>query len=122
MNTALFAALIGGLVFVGLIAGQWWFMVHLLGQNGRVLKRIEELEEGGIYADGAVLSRNDVGAQPGLPVGSPAPDFSLQGLHGERLTLGALRAAGKPVVLLFTDPNCGPCTALLPEVRSWQRD
>jgi peroxiredoxin len=25
-------------------------------------------------------------------------------------------------MLLFTDPGCGPCTALLPEIRRWQRD
>jgi hypothetical protein len=25
-------------------------------------------------------------------------------------------------VLLFTDPNCGPCTALLPEIGRWQRE
>jgi peroxiredoxin len=38
------------------------------------------------------------------------------------VTLDALRALGKPVVLLFSDPGCGPCTALLPEVARWQRD
>jgi methylamine dehydrogenase accessory protein MauD len=69
-----------------------------------------------------VPSQNGAQRAAGLPVGTPAPSFSLPGLHGETLTLEALRAAGKPVVLLFTDPNCGPCTALLPEVRRWQRD
>src|SRR5918911_1683168 len=59
---------------------------------------------------------------PGLPVGSAAPDFSLPGLYGETLTLGALRAAGQPVVLVFLDPDCGPCNALLPEVGRWQRE
>src|SRR5918912_591131 len=59
---------------------------------------------------------------PGLPVGSAAPDFRLPGLYGETLTLGALRAAGQPVVLLFMDPDCGPCGALLPDVGRWQRE
>jgi peroxiredoxin len=27
-----------------------------------------------------------------------------------------------PTVLIFSDPNCGPCTALLPEIGRWQRD
>ena len=31
-------------------------------------------------------------------------------------------SAGKPVLLVFTDPDCGPCTALLPHVAAWQRD
>ncbi len=34
----------------------------------------------------------------------------------------ALRALGKPVVLIFSDPGCGPCTALLPEIGHWQRE
>jgi hypothetical protein len=25
-------------------------------------------------------------------------------------------------MLLFTDPECGPCTALLPEVGRWQQE
>jgi len=38
------------------------------------------------------------------------------------MTLEALRARGKPLLLFFTDPGCGPCTALLPEIGQWQRD
>jgi thiol-disulfide isomerase/thioredoxin len=38
------------------------------------------------------------------------------------LTLDSLRAPGRPVMLLFTDPDCDPCTALLPEIGRWQRD
>jgi peroxiredoxin len=59
---------------------------------------------------------------PGLPIGAPAPGFRLTGLYGETLTLDALRAPGQPVLLIFTDPNCGSCTALLPEVSRWQRE
>jgi peroxiredoxin len=58
----------------------------------------------------------------GLPVGSAAPQFSLSGLHGEILTLEALRSSDKPVMLLFTDPGCGPCNAMLPEVGRWQEE
>ena len=58
----------------------------------------------------------------GLPVGSVAPDFSLSGLHGETLTLNALRSSDKPVMMLFTDPGCGPCNAILPEVGRWQQE
>jgi thiol-disulfide isomerase/thioredoxin len=35
-------------------------------------------------------------------------------------TLDELRAKGNPVLLLFADPDCGPCRALLPEVGRWQ--
>src|SRR4029453_13474422 len=58
----------------------------------------------------------------GLPVGSEAPNFSLSGLYGESLTLDALRSLGKPLMVLFTDPGCGPCNALLPEVGRWQEE
>jgi len=51
-----------------------------------------------------------------------APAFALPGLYGETITLDFLRASGKPVLLLFSDPGCGPCSALLPEVGRWQRD
>ena len=50
----------------------------------------------------------------------PAPTFSLSGLHGETVTLQSLLAPGKPLLLLFTDPGCGPCTALMPEIAGWQ--
>jgi peroxiredoxin len=59
---------------------------------------------------------------PGLPRGAPAPAFRLAGLTGETLTLETLRAPGNPVVLIFADPDCGPCTALLPDLAHWQRE
>lgn len=41
------------------------------------------------------------------------------GCRGE--PTGSLRPSGRPNLLVFTDPNCGPCQALLPEVGRWQR-
>jgi peroxiredoxin len=58
----------------------------------------------------------------GLPVDTPAPSFRLTSLDGEMVTLDALHAPGKPVLLIFSDPGCGPCTALLPEIGRWQRE
>jgi peroxiredoxin len=117
--------LVGGVVILGVLAGQWWFLLHLLKQNGRLLVRIEALE--GRSDSGLVPPPHTNGtqhAQPvaGLPVGSEAPSFNLDGLHGETLTLESVRSSGKPVVLLFTDTNCGPCNALLPEIGHWQQE
>ena len=56
----------------------------------------------------------------GLPVGAPAPLFELAGVDGGTHTLEGLMARALPVVLLFTDPRCKPCTALLPRVAAWQ--
>jgi peroxiredoxin len=56
-----------------------------------------------------------------VSVGTAAPEFSLADLSGEMRTLGSLRAAGRPVLLVFVDPGCGPCAALIPKVAQWQR-
>jgi thiol-disulfide isomerase/thioredoxin len=110
-----------GLVVLGLLAAQWWFLVHLLRQNGRLLMRLEVLEESVAQGGGAATSGNGVSAS-GLAVGTQAPAFSLSGLYSETLTLEALLSADKPVMLIFTDPNCGPCNALLPEIGRWQQE
>jgi peroxiredoxin/uncharacterized membrane protein YphA (DoxX/SURF4 family) len=112
-------ALIFGLVMLGLLVGAWWFLFQLVRQNGRLLARIEVLE-GWRLAGGVAPSAN--GSAKGLPVGTQAPDFELPGLNGERLTLDSLLASGKPVMLLFTNSDCGPCIEMLPEIARWQED
>jgi thiol-disulfide isomerase/thioredoxin/uncharacterized membrane protein YphA (DoxX/SURF4 family) len=124
LSAAQLLSLLGGVVVLALLAGQWWFLLHLLRQNGRLLVRLEALEvtlaEGGSVAP----SQNGTAVHQaeGLPVGSEAPQFSLSGLYGESLTLDALRSSDKTVMMLFTDPGCGPCNALLPEVGRWQEE
>jgi methylamine dehydrogenase accessory protein MauD len=112
LSTAALVAIAAGAV----VLAQTWLMFQLFRQHGRLLLRVDALE-----AQLAGHAPSDL-YQPGLEIGSEAPDFNLPGLHGEHLTLGSLRAAGKPVLLLFTDPGCGPCSALLPRVARWQRE
>jgi peroxiredoxin/uncharacterized membrane protein YphA (DoxX/SURF4 family) len=125
LSTAQLLGLLGGVLVLALLAGQWWFLVHLLRQNGRLLVRLEALETN-LTSGGSVVAPSENGTPlhqvEGLPVDSTAPEISLPGLHGDTLTLDALRAPGKPVMMLFTDPGCGPCNALLPEVGRWQRE
>ncbi len=52
----------------------------------------------------------------------PLPTLPCQPLAVKRLRSQSLCALGKPVLLLFSDPGCGPCNALLPEIGRWQRD
>jgi len=60
--------------------------------------------------------------ESGLPIGSAAPSFELPLLSGDRISLEQLLQARKPVVLLFSDPNCVPCDKLLPQLEHWQHD
>lgn len=116
------------LVLIAAVLAEGWLLVHLLGQNGRVLLRLDQFEEalaaGGAPVPAPVEPRGVEIKPPlaGLPVGAAAPGFKLEGLHGETSTLDSLRAARKPVMLVFSDPGCGPCNALLPDVGKWQRE
>jgi thiol-disulfide isomerase/thioredoxin len=111
-------ALAAGLAIGALAALTARALLALLRQNGRMLLRIEELE----------AQLDPIGSGPpaaphrGLPLGAPAPAFSLEGLYGESVTLESLISAEIPVMLLFTDPACGPCNALMPQISEWQRE
>jgi peroxiredoxin len=114
-----------GLVATGLLATAVIYLRRLLDRQTAVLENIAALKRviDEDYAEPPPVEREDA-APPveGLPVGSPAPGFSLATLAGERLTLAGLLAYGKPVLLLFVSPNCSPCKTLLPAVRAWERD
>ena len=114
-----------GLIVLALLLAGGWLLMHMLSQQGRLLLRIEALEAhlaaSGIAAP-SVASGHAAAPAVGLPVGGPAPSFTLPKLSGEPTTLDALRGLRKPVVLLFSDPECGPCNALLPEIGGWQRE
>lgn len=98
---------------VVVVASQGWFSWQLLRQNGRLLARLDAIE--------ARLGRASGTAPPGLAVGSIAPPFALPTFDGGVMTLDDLLLARRPVMLVFSDPGCGPCTALLPEISEWQR-
>ncbi|MGC2374415.1 MAG: MauE/DoxX family redox-associated membrane protein [Solirubrobacteraceae bacterium] len=111
-------------VFAGLFAFQVWFSLQLLRQNGRVLTRLEALEAAvqGRAATELLGSRDHSTTRvAGLPIGAPAPPFALPALDGEIVTLDGLRSSGRPVLLVFSDPSCGSCNALLADVARWQR-
>jgi peroxiredoxin/uncharacterized membrane protein YphA (DoxX/SURF4 family) len=120
---------LGVIAVVGLAVSSW-ITVHILGQNGRLLLKLDELEEQiAAISSGKPLPstpKPSVSAKPeaprGLPIGTRAPAFRLEGVHGETQTLDSLRAAGKPVLLVFSDPGCGPCNALMPDVVTWQKE
>jgi peroxiredoxin len=119
------AVLVLGLVVLGALGGMAWLLVHLLGQNGRLLVRLDKIEEALVergMIDLDAEADDEAEEEEGLPLGAPAPAFALTGVHGETMTLDALRASGKPTLLVFSDPTCGPCNALLPDLGKWQRE
>ena len=57
----------------------------------------------------------------GLPLDSVAPPFELTAYAGGTTSLTQLLAYGKPLLLIFTNPTCGPCVTLFAEVKDWQQ-
>jgi peroxiredoxin len=55
----------------------------------------------------------------GLKAGTPAPAFRLPRLDGGELALEDYR--GQRVLLVFSDPNCGPCEQVAPELERLHR-
>ncbi len=65
------------------------------------------------------LARSKI-KRDGLKAGTMAPDFRLPRLNGAELSLGELR--GRRVLLVFSDPHCGPCNALAPQLEKFHRE
>ena len=65
------------------------------------------------------LTRSKI-KRDGLKAGTPAPDFRLPRLDGRgELALEDLR--GRRVLLVFSDPHCGPCNELAPQLEKFYR-
>ena len=110
-------ALLAVLVMVG-----GWVLYGLLRQNGRMLLRIDALEAaldhgaerpaGRVFADRS-LAKSRLN-RAGLAKGTAAPAFRLPMLDGSETALSDY--AGRRLLLVFSDPACAPCTALLPKL------
>ena len=114
------AAILAGIVLIGFLAFQAWMLLHLFRQNGRLMLRMDALE--------GSMSGTPMPSSPALPahhngpaLGSKAPTFELPNLAGKKLSLERLLKNGKPLMLIFSDPGCGPCNALLPNIADWQK-
>jgi peroxiredoxin len=119
LSPSLLVALVLAVAVFVLLAGMGWFSLHLFRQQGRLLLRLESLEKQ-LAALGAIGAAGIPAAGRGLPVGSPAPGFHGAGTNGRTISLDHLRSPGKPVLLVFTDPECDACNDLLPELTRWR--
>jgi peroxiredoxin len=59
-------------------------------------------------------------ARDGLEPGAKAPTFELEDIRGGLVSLDDY--LGRRVLLVFSDPDCGPCNALLPELARVQHE
>jgi peroxiredoxin len=98
-----------GIVALALAAYAW-----------RLRAQIATLEADLVEARERAPEPDDGWIGEGLPIGDPAPDFELEDLRGERRTLSSMLDQGRPAVLFFTSPECGPCGGLLPDLARWQ--
>lgn len=104
---------VGALLVAIALGLQAWFSWQLFRQNGRLIARIEKLEQ--------AQARPWV-SSGGLERGELAPAFELPDLDGEARSLEELRAAGRPLALVFSDPDCEACDQLLPELARLQKE
>jgi peroxiredoxin len=117
---ALLATLVA--VLAVLVIGCGWLLYGLLRQNGRMLLRVEALEAAlearGDRPAGRVFADRSLAAsrinRSGLAPGTAAPEFRLPRLDGGEATLADY--AGRRLLLVFSDPSCAPCMALLPRL------
>jgi peroxiredoxin len=133
-----------------ILAALCWLGWQLLRQNGRMLLRLDELEkrldelefaepneESQQNRDGEAANQNNGETdltnrfrnrslarsklkRDGLKAGEPAPDFRLPCLDGTERSLQDFR--GRRVLLVFSDPHCGPCSALAPHLERFHRE
>jgi uncharacterized membrane protein YphA (DoxX/SURF4 family) len=101
------AVAIGAAIGAALLVG--WLVVELLRRNGRLLARIDELEQAfsaaGLEIPGSAL--------PVARVGAPAPPFALSDLDGRPVHSSDLLPVGQRMILLFASPSCRPCRVAL---------
>ena len=104
---------------------------YLLDEKGRVAKpvavgarEVPELAEQAAGRRTRLASERPLSdsliEREGLKAGATAPAFELSDLSGRTVSLADRR--GHRVLLVFSDPDCGPCDALLPHLARLERD
>jgi peroxiredoxin len=110
-------AIIFGTVLPWLLLAAGIFLGYqVVRQNGRILLRLEAIEEH-LGARSRAPRRE---SPEGLTVGTLAPDFELADLAGERHKLSEFR--GRDLLLIFFNPKCGFCTKMADELAALPLD
>jgi thiol-disulfide isomerase/thioredoxin/uncharacterized membrane protein YphA (DoxX/SURF4 family) len=121
IGEAVVLMVLGALVLT--VAAQSWFIGHVLKQQGRLLMRLERVEQRvALEAPPLPGSPHSPAVSAGLPPGAPAPTFQLSSVDGTPQLLPPIAFQPRPTLVLFVDPDCGPCHALLPDVERWRQE
>jgi len=102
----------------GALLLQGWALLHVREQQTRISGRLDAMPapKPTPLPEPVVVDDRPLGS-----FGQPAPQLDLATLDGRRVSLDDLRALGKPVLLFFAEPRCGPCYELLPDIAGWLR-
>ncbi len=106
-------------------------VAYLLDEKGRIAKPVAvgardvpELAAHAAGRRGRLQTERPVSEsrieREGLKAGTPAPPFELPDLGGQTVSLAEQR--GRRVLLVLSDPDCGPCEKLLPELARLHRE
>ncbi len=58
-------------------------------------------------------------SQPTLPADERVPEEQLTTLNGDTLSLQRFDVLGSHAILIFVDPECGPCRTVVPVLKRW---
>jgi peroxiredoxin len=95
------------ILLVLILLSIWLAFYQILKQQGRILLRLDALEQQQHYA---VLPSQ----LQGLEVGTQFPEFKLHDLNGKQVGLSEYR--GKRVLLFHWSPECGFCDLAAPDL------
>ncbi len=91
------------------------FSVQLVRQNGRLWAELDELRA-------AVAGGSAARSSARVAFGEPIGDVGFDDLEGRHVELREVVGGSGQTLLFFTDPRCGACDRLLPEIGRRQRD
>ncbi len=110
-----------GVAIVSLLMAAIFYLRKISAKQETILRQIEIMEM--VARDGGSVERDELShPHEGLPIGAVVPDFAMQTLAGDAVSLADVRSEGLPVLFMFVSPTCSPCKSLVPEFEQWQQE
>lgn len=112
-------AFLGWSILGLLVALQLWMNVKLIGQQGRLLLKIDNLEHR-INGGGPASVGTEFLPGRALPLGQPLPSFDAVTLAGLAVSAQDLVRDRRPLFMLFVGADCAPCKELVDDLVTWR--